>query len=112
MHETFKYATKLDLSSDELTPERMLPLEKALKGRRVIQGYGCLKGSIKDDECIDEEKLKATEKYNEAVATMLLIEEPVEVLERLKDVVDNTFSSNGKVTYITKNSFKVKKGED
>lgn len=89
-HECFKYACKgaFDESKGAFLYKEptFRVLYQALKNRRMIQGYGLLHNfNDLDGEILDDE---VNEEYNQVIAKLRQIEEPILYIESLDEVIE------------------------
>lgn len=100
-HECFKYACKGAFEDNSIYNEQVFRvLEKALKNRRIIQGYGRLHNFNDLDGEILEADLQ--EAYEQIIAELKAIENPIFYCESLEQVIESTRTCK----YISKSNLK------
>ncbi|MBR1983874.1 MAG: hypothetical protein IKA12_04220, partial [Clostridia bacterium] len=99
--EVFKYTLKNEFKYIIDSFEVFKTLQRALRGRRIIQGYGLFYG-------VDFEKVSKDEvdrALNEILKELGKIEYPDRVYQKLADIL-NDIRDNPEVKYISKSSIK------
>ena len=100
--EVFKYTLKEGFSEIANSEEVFNVLRIALKGRRIIQGYGVLFGVDFESDQIDEELDMV---YYRLIRELDEIEDPERWHAKLEEI-GRTFSDDDPVKYISKNSMR------
>lgn len=100
-HEVFKYAMKGIFKDDSALGGfyDFKALYFALYHRRIIQGYGCLRAFAFDEDGLE---LESDLKYEDIIAKLRELENPVRMYEFLSQIKREASSNN--VTYISRSS--------
>lgn len=99
--EVFKYTLKESFDSIAESQEVFNVLYEALKGRRVIQGYGIFFGLNSMDEDI---KFEADVSYILYIAELMKVEDPIRMQQKINDLISDC--DNTDISFVSRNSIR------